>query len=230
MFEHIWEIRDVRSPYYFFTRNCSYEMLWLLEAARPGAGLRERFTFEVIPLETVHAANGEKLVRTTGYRPSKRSRIEAYKTVLQGDEIEAAKSLAKGDMGVSGLDEKVLPVQKRRYILEASIELVQYYYQKGELEKESYLDIFHNLTSARAALGRADRVEPKRPPDPLKSHRARRVVAGVASVDSEAAAYFGLRPAYHDLTDPLYGFLRGTQIEFMNMLTTSSTNSRGVHV
>ncbi len=217
MFEHIWEVKDVRSPYYFFTRNCSYEMLWLLEAARPGTGLRERFIFEVIPLETVHAANGERLVASTGYRPSKRSKIEAYKTVLESEDIAAAKRLARGETEASELDGKGVPVQKRRYILEASIELVQYYYQKGELEKESYLDIFHNLTSARAALGKAERVEPKRPPDPLKSHRARRVVAGAANISSEAAAYFGFRPAYHDLTDPLYGFLRGTQIEFMNI-------------
>jgi len=47
MFEHIWEVKDVRSSYYFFTDNCSYEMLWLIEAARPNLHLRDHFLFGV---------------------------------------------------------------------------------------------------------------------------------------------------------------------------------------
>ena len=32
---HLWELREAEAPYYFFTRNCSYELLRLLEVAVP---------------------------------------------------------------------------------------------------------------------------------------------------------------------------------------------------
>jgi hypothetical protein len=62
MFEHIWEIKDTKSPYFFFTDNCSYEMLWLIEVANPNIHLRDKFFFDVIPLETVHEAKSQNLI------------------------------------------------------------------------------------------------------------------------------------------------------------------------
>ncbi|MDM8551890.1 DUF4105 domain-containing protein [Desulfobacterales bacterium HSG2] len=32
---HLWELRNVHSDYYFFDENCSYNLLFLLESARP---------------------------------------------------------------------------------------------------------------------------------------------------------------------------------------------------
>ena len=217
MFEHIWEIKDVHSSYYFFTDNCSYEMLWLIEAARPSVHLREHFFFEVIPLETVHVAKEEGLIEKTSYRPSKRSIIEAYKEVLPYSAVLLAKQLAKGESTPETLLQSHYNEDTERYTLEAATELAQYYYQKSELDKERYLDIFHTLTSMRAKLGRTKKIAPKKPYDPLDGHRANRVSLALQSIDGKGALHFGFRPAYHDLGDPLYGFLRGTQIEFLNL-------------
>ncbi len=217
MFEHIWEIKDVHSSYYFFSDNCSYEMLWLIEAARPTVHLREHFHLSVIPLETVHAAKKEGLLEKTSYRPSKRSIIEAYRYILPYKAIQFAKQLARGEMHSEELLRSSFQTDIKRYTLEVAIELSQYYYQKGELNKEHYLDIFHTLTSARAKLGKTKKIVPKQPPNPLKGHRADRVSFALQSIDGESAFHFGIRPAYHDLEDPLYGFLRGTQIEFLDL-------------
>ncbi len=216
MLEHIWEIKDTRSSYFFFTNNCSYEMLWLIEVARPSVHLREHFKVDVIPLETVHVAKEEGLLGSTHYRPSKRTIIEAYKPLLGYKEVQLAKQLAKGTQKPAELtNSKLLSKEKKRYILEVAIELTQYYYQHGELDKEHYLDIFHTLTSLRSRLGRAHRPTPKRPPNPLEGHRTARIDFGIGSMEGEDALLFGWRGAYHSLDDPLYGFLRGTQIEFL---------------
>ncbi len=217
MFEHIWEIKDVRSSYFFFTDNCSYEMLWLIEVARPSVHLRKHFFFDVIPLETVHVAKQEGLLEKTSYHPSKRSIIEAYKSVLPYRAIILAKQLAKAKSTPTELLQSHYNEDIKRYTLEAAIELTQYYYQKGELKKERYLDIFHTLTSTRASLGRTKKVTPKTPPNPLDGHRAKRLSLGLQNIDAQSALHFGFRPAYHDLGDPLYGFLRGTQIEFLDL-------------
>jgi hypothetical protein len=43
MLLHIWELGNSFSWYYFFDENCSYNMLWLIEVARPTVYLREKF-------------------------------------------------------------------------------------------------------------------------------------------------------------------------------------------
>jgi hypothetical protein len=62
----------------------------------------------------------------------------------------------------------------------------------------------------------------KTPPNPVEGHRAVRVELGSAIRDGEIVGLFGVRPAYHDLEDSSYCFLRGTQIEFMNLLFSHS--------
>jgi hypothetical protein len=217
MVEHIWEIKDAQITYLFLTRNCSYEMLWLLEVARPTIRLKEHFTYQVIPFETIYAIRDENLITSSSYRPSQRSKIEAYKSVLNFEEIQIAKKLYKKNPPLkSFFQDKSININKKRYILEVSIELLQYYYQKGDIKKEEYLDRFHTLTTLRAKLGKTKKVTPKEPPNPLHSHRAIRAQIGGGFIDSKESLFVGFRPAYHDMEDSPYGFLRGTQIEFLN--------------
>jgi len=217
MLEHIWEIKNTKASYYFFTDNCAYEMLWPIEIARPSLHLRERFRLYVIPLETVHAAKEENLILATNYRPSKRSKIEAYKDILTYKQIQLAKAIAAGEENPENILKQNLNKDTKRHLLEVAIELTQYYYQSNKLTKDHYLDIFHQLTSIRATLGRTKKVTPKEPPNPLEGHRAARISFGLGVLDSDALLEFSIAPAYHNLTDPLYGFLRGTQIEFLNL-------------
>jgi len=217
MFEHIWEIKDTKTPYYFFTDNCSYEMLWLIEIAKPSVKLRDKFLFDVIPLETIHEVKSQNLITSMQYRASKRSCIEAYKKYLTFYEIQIAKKLALSKEPLQKFYIRKFSQKKQRLIFEVAIELSQYYYQTREINKEQYLDIFHLLTTARAKLGKKENVKPTEPINPIYAHRAVRMSAGVGSIDDELSYFIGFRPAYHSLDDSLYGFLRGTQIEFLNI-------------
>ena len=218
MVEHMWEIKDTKSTYLFFNKNCSYEMLWLIEIARPSVHLRKHFAYQVIPLETVFATEEENLIRSTAYRASQRSKIEAYKGVLNFQEISTAKQLYQDTKKINSfLKDNAITLDKKRHILEVAVELLQYYYQKGDIKKETYLDRFHTLTTTRATLGKTKKITPKQPPNPLKTHQAIRITAGGGTIDGKGALFLGIRPAYHSLEDSGYGFLRGTQIEFLNI-------------
>ncbi len=224
MFDHIWEIQSTKASYRFLTDNCSYEMLWLIEVARPSVHLREHFTYQVIPLETIHALKKESLLQQSHYRPSKRSVVEAYKKVLSFEAIRLAKELAKGERPPKTLLQTPWSLDTKRYTLEAAIELTQYYYQSNDLSKERYLDIFHSLTSTRAKLGKTKKVSPLTPPDPLTGHQALRLTLGVRSTNGKSGMEIGFRPAYHNLDDPAYGFLRGTKIEFFDIESYIQSN------
>ena len=221
MFEHIWELNNIHSYYYFFTENCSYNMLWLLEIARPSLHLREHFTYQVSPLETIKVANDEKLIVDTNYRASKRTVLLKYEELLDEKYISYPVEIVDTNLSIN-IAIKDANITQQMYILESSIEYLEYQYGKNNINKDRYIDLFHKLTIKRAKLGIGKDIDVKIPPNPLHSHRAARVMLGAGSRDGELISYIGVRPVYHDLEDSSYGFLRGTQIEFLNILASYS--------
>jgi len=230
MVRHIWELNGTHSNYYFFTENCSYNMLWFIEVARPSIHLREYFNYQIIPLETVHVSKEEKIIEKENYRPSKRTILLEYQELIEDKNIHYVKELIDSQISSSDLlANKSIKLQQKMYILEASTEFLEYSYGKNSMTKETYLEIFHNLTKARASLGRGAELKITTPPNPINSHRAIRTTAGFGSRDGSAIGFLGIRPAYHDLEDSNYGFLRGTQIEFGDILL-SYTKDRELEV
>ncbi|WP_158301049.1 Lnb N-terminal periplasmic domain-containing protein [Sulfurimonas denitrificans] len=218
MVRHIWELNDTQSYYYFFTENCSYNMLWFLEAARPSIDLRKYFTYQVIPLESVHAANSENIITKSSYRPSKRTLLLKYEELLDKRYISLPFLLIDSKITpISIVEDAKIESQQKKYILESSIELLEYNFSKSKITKEAYLQLFHSLSIARASLGLGEKIEIKTPANPLQSHQAIRAMIGAGVKEGKTVGYLGLRSAYHSLEDSNYGFLRGTQIEFLNI-------------
>ena len=218
MVRHMWELNGTHSYYYFFTENCSYNMLWLMEVARPSVHLREYFSYEVIPLETVHATKEEGLISTIHYRESKRTKLLRYEKLLNVNTLPLPKKLVNSEMNIQDLMSSAeISIEQKQYVLEASIEYLEYSFSKNSMKKSEYLKLFHKLSRARASLGSAKVQKIKRPQDPLKSHRAIRLSTSVGVREGQSVGFVGIRPAYHDIEDSNYGFLRGTQIEFMNL-------------
>ncbi len=226
MFRHIWELNGTNSYYYFFTENCSYNMLWLIEAARPTLHLREQFFYDVIPLETVHVVKGAGIVTDEHYRPSKRTKLLKYEELLDEKNLILPIELVEAKITAAEvMQNKNISVEQKRYIFESAIEYLEYQYSKGKVKKEQYLKLFHAITLQRAKLGVGKPLDIRTPPNPVDGHRAVRVQVGAGQRDGDIITFLGIRPAYHDLEDSPYGFLRGTQIEFMNLLFSYSNDS-----
>lgn len=229
MLLHIWEVNDTLSYYYFFTQNCSYNMLWFLEVARESLHLREHFSYQVIPLESVHVANLESIITDKHYRASKRTTILKYEELLEDRYIKVVENLVYSKVSSKEvLDDNTIDIQQKRYIFEAAIELLEYNLGKGKIAKESYTELFHKLSKARATLKQGGSIDIKTPQNPLEGHRAMRASLGIGSRDGEFINYIGIRPAYHDLSDNNYGFMRGTQIEFLDFELSTSANKKSI--
>ncbi|WP_367278387.1 DUF4105 domain-containing protein [Sulfurimonas sp.] len=217
MFKHIWELNETHSYYYFFTENCSYNMLWFLETARENIHLREYFNYQVIPLETVHATKAEGIINGSFYRPSKRTTLLKYEELLYEEYKTMPLSLVNSDITEQDVINNInIDIQQKRYILEASIELLEYKMSKSKIKKEDYLKLFHAFSKARASLGQGEKLNINTPPNPIDGHQAIRASIGGGFREGKSIGLLGIRPAYHDLQDSGYGFLRGTQIEFLD--------------
>lgn len=226
MFKHIWELNETHSYYYFFTENCSYNMLWFLETARENIHLREYFNYQVIPLETAHATKAEGIINNNFYRPSKRTTLLKYEELLYDEYRTMPLALVNSDITEQDVINNInIDIQQKRYILEASIELLEYKMSKSKIKKEDYLKLFHAFSKARATLGQGEKLNISTPPNPIDGHQAIRASIGSGFREGESISFLGIRPAYHDLQDSGYGFLRGTQIEFLDF-EISYSNSK----
>jgi len=218
MLEHIWELNGTQSYYYFFTENCSYNMLWLIEIARPSLHLREEFMFDVIPLETAHILKEKDVISNSNYRPSKRTILLKYENLLNSKNLTIPKRLVNSELKIDDIiKNKTITLKQKQYILEAAIEYLEYSFSRNNMSKEKYLKMFHLFSKKRAALGKGEYISIKTPENPLDGHRAVRINSAFGVRDGENIGFIGFRPAYHDIEDPGYGFLRGTEIEFLNI-------------
>ena len=231
MYRHIWELGDAWSWYYFFDENCSYNILWLLEVARPSLELRKKFIYQVNPPETLFVMRDAGLITKQTYRPSRRSKLLAYEKVMGFGDVRKAKQVAKGKLAPSAIaSDSTLTLDQKQYILESSIEMSEYWYAKDKLDKEEYTQIVHDSASVRSKLGASEAVDIPVPSSPLMGNRGLRVSPMYfVNTDSQNLTQQGLgldfRLAYHDITDNDRGYLTGAQIEVLRILGFSGIDS-----
>ena len=214
---HIWELRDITSDYYFFDENCSYNLLFLLEAARPELDLTGASRPWVIPLDTVRTVEQAGLVREQRYRPSKATRIATLAERMSPDETGLALELLADRLPVAALENKGLATDQRRRILDVAIETTEFRYYRRELDQTAYQQRSLELLSARSRLGLPADPDPADPGRPDRGHGSNRLAFGVGWRSDDWYQEVRVRPAYHNLLDADQGYLAGSQIDFANL-------------
>lgn len=220
---YIWELQEIYSDYYFFDENCSYNLLFLLEAARPSLRLTDEVgkgvRFWVIPVDTIRAVKRYGLVKGVRYRPSRVTRILFMASRMPGRLQDAALELSSGRMdpgafGVAGHD-----AAEQAQVLDLAAEVLQYEFSLDRIEKDVYLKRYLAVLKARSSLGAFDSdasaIPAPTPPD--EGHSAGRIGISAGYRRHSAFAEIGWQPAYHDLMDPDPGYVPGSQIKFLDI-------------
>ncbi len=216
---HVWELREIASDYYFFGENCSYNLLFLLEAARPQLHLTDRTRPWVIPVDTVRLVGEAGLVREAVYRPSKARRISRLAALMTPREQDLAMQVSGAGIPAGGLPARIPPLAQAR-ILDLAAEQIEFRYFRKEVEQEEYQRQYRDVLAARSRLGR---LEPAGTADPIPGrpdlgHGSNRLALGLGQWKERNFAELKLRPAYHHLQDPDDGYLEGSQIDFLNLV------------
>jgi hypothetical protein len=217
--EHLWELRQVPFPYYFFNKNCSYQLLTLLEIARPTLSLTERFRYWAIPSDTVRAIlEDETILLKVVYRPSDRNKIEALRNHMDETNQILALDLAHGKLTTDDQDLETLPVTEKTATLELAYRYLRYQYTQNQIDQDISAKRSLALLSERSKLPTDTASAPTHlPTRPDSGHRSARIALGVGRKAHHNYGMIRLRPAYHDLLDNKEGYSAGAQINFFDL-------------
>jgi hypothetical protein len=215
---HTYELDSIYSDYYFFDENCSYDLLFLLDAARPSLDLTDQCRWWVIPLDTIKTVKKSKLITGAVYRPSKTTKIKYLASLLTQSGQKKALSIARGDLEPERILEQKTSNDEKIRICDLATEYLQYEYAKKDLTKKPYLDRFLKTLRVRSRLGEPDEDQYRIPPPgrPDEAHHSNRFSLGIGTKGGDLFQEIKYRPAYHDLLDNEEGYKPGSQIVFGN--------------
>lgn len=215
---HIWELRGIYSDYYFFTENCSYELMLLLDAARPELRLRDQFGYWVIPVDTVRVLYQNDLISGAEYRPAAGTKLRYRANALPVPQQDMIRRIADGDVRYDDERVRALAPADRASVYALTYDYLRYELAGRRKSRDEILDVSRTVLEARSALGEAavDDMDPPVPPRPEHGHPTTLIEAGIgraAGIDNLSLRW---RPAFHDLYAPEEGYVRGAQIEFLD--------------
>ncbi|HBR18157.1 MAG TPA: hypothetical protein DD725_11230 [Deltaproteobacteria bacterium] len=226
MFKHLWELKDIYSYYYFFDENCSYNLLFLLEAARPSLHLTDMAMPWVIPVDTIRTVKDSGIVENIEFRPAKATKIRHIASLLGEDSQKTALKIADQKINSDSIpthnnEEKIM-------ILDLAVEAVQYRYNNAELTQDEYLKLFLSILRERSKLGKSEEgyYTITAPAPPEEGHLSSRFSLGAGITDDVLFQEIRFRPAYHSLIDPDQGFVEGSQIIFADTAIRYYTDGR----
>lgn len=218
MLRHTLELEQISSDYYFLDENCSFNLLFLIEAARPTLNLSDRTGVLVLPNNTIEIARESGILEEAVYRPSQGARINKIASLLQGDSQQAALELAELKREPGSLKQSDKSVQDKKGILDLAAEVVQLRYARKELVQDDYTKIYLKILAERSVLGSSVKdpyaIEPPAPPD--TGHKTTKIGLGGGVRREEWYGEIHLQPEFHGLLDPDQGYLRGAQIKFLD--------------
>jgi len=219
---HLWELQEVRFDYYFSTQNCSYQLLAVLDIARPEQDLTAEFDYLAIPVDTIRALEKREWIEKKQFRPSENRLFYTYLEHLSQAEKDLVFDLQENKYESLAEQIKLLPRNRQRLVLEAAYKLITL---RGKDAKNKKKRLGLPLLRARSKLGKSsDELQVTQPVAPEKGHLSQKLGLGFVNTSEQNKGVLDLKLTLHSLDDPVYGFDKGSQINFLQQKSVFDEN------
>ncbi|HAH06359.1 MAG TPA: hypothetical protein DCM05_07495, partial [Elusimicrobia bacterium] len=215
---HVWELGSTWFDYYFFSENCSYQLLPLLDAAEPSLRLTERVSYFVIPSDTLrHVLSVPGLVQGARYRPSRVSEMLSRRGRLSRDEARAATLIGRRaeEASFSGLEG--LSPERQAAVLDSAYDLLRYRAGFKETDEPGVARAERLILTRRSRLGAAAALEAKAPARPEEGHRTARAGAAVGVSEDGPFGELGWRGSLQDTLALQDGYVPDSLLEMFGL-------------
>jgi hypothetical protein len=215
---HVWEIRNSHFDYYFFTENCSYHLLTILDAASARFSFADQFHLSVKPSDTVRVIEQSGLVESSSFRPATLSKMSHKLKQLDQDLIAKAKELVESELPISELL-NTLSSEQQAQSLELAYQYSRYLAVRKKQTHPNQGKRTIQLLSARSKLPEtkvfSDIPTPAYRDD--QGHDSHRFESQFGHDGNQDFTQIGLRMAYHDHLDNAPGYIKGAKLEMFNL-------------
>ncbi|MDH5183818.1 MAG: DUF4105 domain-containing protein [Gammaproteobacteria bacterium] len=226
---HAYEIAPTYYDYYFFTENCSYHLLTLIETAMPEKGLSKEFNAWVIPIDTIKSMDNSGILQEATFQPSHRSVIEYRRAEL--NPMEDALVL---DMTQDGLELHLdtlnsLPIERQAKVLDTLYGYLRYLKLKNAEALDTKITNQERkvlLRRSKLKIASAEINIPTPEIRPENGHNTARLELGYGDLNHRNFTRLGFRGAYHDLLDISEGYAQNYQLEFFNLRLRHYTDTK----
>jgi hypothetical protein len=215
MVSHLWELEtNSWFDYYFIDENCSYQLLTVLEVARPDWDISGGYFF-VVPAETVkRVAAVPGAVREIRYRPSLRRKMLQSRALLSDADRRVFSSVLSGELTASDV--------RSPDALSAAATYLQYQRQENDGKLAPWQQsVWQEVLARRSELqgvdapvsGKVTAYQEPGDDHPEFGHRPTRLALG-AGGGTVAFTELTLKAAYHELLNNDLGYLPHSEINF----------------
>lgn len=219
MLNHIWEVGFTHFNYYYFTENCSYHLLSIVDLVMPEANLHQKIPWWVIPVDSVKAiVRAEGLIKDIRFRPSLYNQLLARLDRLEQHDLrdeffESISNKQKLPPNLNGMQQAL--------VMDAILDYWDFKHTDDLLEPKSEASLHKTeLLRTRAQLPMTEplKFDLKDQERPDISHESARI--GLRhSNQNELGPSLGvdMRFSLHDMLDPQQGYPRNATIEFFRI-------------
>jgi len=214
---HLFEIKHSWAKYYYFNRNCSYEILWLLQSAREELDLTSKFNYKTLPIDTIKEIKKNNLISKNNYRASSR------KLLLL--EYEKIKNKDIANKFYNTIDEKLianLNINEKQLILNFSLDYIKYQKTQDTISKNVYLKRLLKFLKIRSKLGKNIPISITKGVDPTLVHNTNKIDIQFYKNNINV----GLKPSFHSIDDLNNGFINGAYIDFFKLNININKNKK----
>ena len=223
---HIWEMKRTSMPYYFFSQNCSYQLLTMLDAASDRFNLASQFDIWAIPADTVREIKRQGALGEVSYRPSTLNKIENMLAQVSSEHIRVARQLVEEEVLDLAQLESYEPLEQAR-ILDVAYEYSRYLSARKKSSLKHLGSRSIKLLSLRSKLKVNGVFTPVVAPSVRddQGHDTSRLGVSWQRRLETNYALLEYRPSYHDVLDPKGGYLEGAELSmFSGSLRWSEEN------
>jgi hypothetical protein len=212
---HCWELGKAAFPYYFFTRNCSWQLMPLLDIVKPELNLSRRFGIWVIPSDTAKAVLSGSLPGVPDWRPSLWKTVDWKRSQLTEEDKASVLELARGDQAAELKKLERTPPAAKAAILETAADYLSWRFYARRIGKTELDRRTDPLLAVRAPLGAQKTFTggPQRPASIKEAHESMKVGLGAVALKNGTAYDLHWRFAVQDLLDDPTGYLPDAALE-----------------
>lgn len=215
---HMVELEGIYSNYYFIDENCGYNLLWLLEAARPELILTSKFTFACEPIDTLREIIKQNAIESNNFRPSKYKKIIHLASTMTDSQVDYSIQIGLGKIEINDDDlSKICSSEtERAKVLDLAADYCQYMLAKKHLSIEKYRTIFIKLLTKRSTIATGEDYYSNIsvPHSPESSHYSKKAGLSVGFENQQTFSEFQFRITSHELLDDERGLNKNSQLVF----------------